>query len=95
MSPDIERLSLWQVERALASLSEGERIVLVRPPLASLRRNFGGDDCGIPPPLRQSSAADTPWKGRQVGERLDELLHPRVVILLDSMGDEGIRGGVI
>src|SRR5262249_46297372 len=30
MSPDIERLSLWQVERALASLSEGEKIALMK-----------------------------------------------------------------
>ena len=30
MSPDIERLSLWQVERALASLSDGEKIALMK-----------------------------------------------------------------
>ena len=30
MSPDIARLPLWQVERALASLSDGERIALMK-----------------------------------------------------------------
>src|SRR5215468_5102176 len=30
MSPDIERLSLWQVERALASLSDGEKFALMK-----------------------------------------------------------------
>ena len=30
MSPDIERLSLWQVKRALASLSDGEKIALMK-----------------------------------------------------------------
>jgi hypothetical protein len=30
MPPDIAQLSLWQVERALASLSDGERIALVK-----------------------------------------------------------------
>jgi len=30
MPPDIAQLSLWQVERALASLSEGEKIALMK-----------------------------------------------------------------
>ena len=30
MLPDIAQLSLWQVERALASLSEGEKIALMK-----------------------------------------------------------------
>ena len=30
MPPDIAQLSLWQVERALASLSDGERIALMK-----------------------------------------------------------------
>ena len=30
MPPDLARLSRWQVERALASLSDGEKIVLVK-----------------------------------------------------------------
>jgi DNA-directed RNA polymerase specialized sigma24 family protein len=30
MSPDIVQLSLWQVERALASLSKGEKIALMK-----------------------------------------------------------------
>jgi hypothetical protein len=30
MPPDFVQLSLWQVERALASLSEGEKIVLMK-----------------------------------------------------------------
>ena len=30
LSPNIERLSLWQVERALASLSDGEQIALMK-----------------------------------------------------------------
>jgi hypothetical protein len=30
MPPDVAQLSLWQVERALASLSDGERIALVK-----------------------------------------------------------------
>jgi hypothetical protein len=30
MPPDIAQLSLWQVERALASLSHGEKIALIK-----------------------------------------------------------------